>query len=487
VGNNAAVSLIAGIDASTQSTTVVLRRLDDGALVGTASARHPATTPPCSEQDPVAWWTALREAVAALGAHTGEVVALSVAGQQHGMVALGAADEVLHPAKLWNDTESAPDADELVTALGAQVWADTWGSVPVAAFTITKLAWLKRTQPDAFARLERIALPHDWLTLRLTGHHVTDRGDASGTGWWSPIGERYDTRSLAVVDSDLEWERMLARVLEPTEAAGTLAAVVAAELGLPAGCVVGPGTGDNMAAALGLGLRSGDVAISLGTSGTVYGVSATPTADPTGAVAGFASADGQFLPLVCTLNATKVTDAMARLLGVDLAALGELAARSTVGADGVVLIPYLDGERTPNRPEATGLLTGFRSEVTREQLARAAFEGVACGLLDGLDALGAAGASLDGNLLLIGGGARSPAYRQAFADLSGRSITVPDVEEAVATGAAVQAAAVAEGSTIDEVIDRWNLNSAATVVQPSPVADAASIRAAYAAARDLGI
>ncbi len=478
--------LIAGIDTSTQSTTVVLRRLDDGELIATASARHPATTPPRSEQDPSAWSAALDEAFAALAAHASDVVGIAVAGQQHGMVALGVDGEVLHPAKLWNDTESAPDADALVSALGARAWADTWGSVPVAAFTITKLAWLKRTRPDAFARLERVALPHDWLTLDLTGSHVTDRGDASGTGWWSPVADGYDTRSLAVVDAERDWATVLPRVLSPTEAAGTLTSAAAARLGLPGTCVVGPGTGDNMAAALGLGLRSGDVAISLGTSGTVYGVSATATADPTGAVAGFASADGQYLPLVCTLNATKVTDAVARLLGVDLSTLGELAAQTPAGAGGVVLVPYLDGERTPNRPDATGLLTGFRSDVTREQLARASFEGVTCGLLDGFDALGAAGASLDGELLLIGGGARSPAYRQAFADLSGRSITVPDVEEAVATGAAVQAAAVVEGSTIASVIDRWNLNSAATIVHPSTEADAASVRAGYATARDLG-
>ena len=241
-----------------------------------------------------------------------------------------------------------------------------------------------------------------------------------------------------------------------------------------------------MAAALGSGLRSDEVAISLGTSGTVFGVSATPTADPIGAVAGFASADGRFFRSSArSMPPRSSTPWPGSCVSISPSS-ASWPLRRPPAPTVLVLIPYFDGERTPNRPDATGLLTGFRSDVTCEQLARASFEGVACGLLDGLDALGTAGASLDGNLLLIGGGARSPSYRQAFADLSGRSITIPDVEEAVATGAAVQAAAVVEGSTIAAVIDRWNLNSAATVVHPSSAADATSIRAAYAAARDMG-
>lgn len=478
------MKLIAGIDTSTQSTKVVLRRLDDGALVAAASAGHPPTTPPRSEQDPAAWWDALVHAFADVGEHAPAVVALSVGGQQHGLVALGADDEVLRPAKLWNDTESAPDAARLVSHLGADAWADRFGSVPVASFTITKLAWLERVEPATFAALRRVALPHDWLTHRLTGAHVTDRGDASGTGWWSPSDDAYDTTMLAHIDSSRDWSTLLPRILGPTDVAGTITGEAAAALGVPAGCIIGPGTGDNMAAALGLGLGSGDVALSLGTSGTAFGVSPTPTADPTGAVAGFADANGQFLPLVCTLNATKVTDAAARLMGVDLASLGELAMAAPVGAGGVVLLPYLDGERTPNRPDATGMISGLRSDVTREQFARAAFEGVACGLLDGYDALAAAGASLAGRVLLIGGGARSAAYRQVFADLLGRPVIVPAVDEPVATGAAVQAAAVFEQSSIAAVTERWNLGGGVSV-EPIDDGDPTSVRVRYAAVRDL--
>ena len=250
------------------------------------------------------------------------------------------------------------------------------------------------------------------------------------------------------------------------------------------GAVVGPGTGDNMAAALGMGLGPGDVAVSIGTSGTVYAVADRPTADATGAVAGFADATGRYLPLVCTLNATKVTEAVARLLGVRLDELNDLALSEPPGAGGLVLLPYLDGERTPNRPGATGVLAGLRSDVTRAQVARAAFEGVVCGLLDGLDALAAQCTVDAGRLVLVGGGARSPAYRQILADLSGRAVHVAAEAEHVAAGAAVQAAAVLHQRPAAELVAAWGL-AAGDEVEPGPGATAATdVRAAYAARRD---
>ncbi|MEL7210594.1 MAG: FGGY-family carbohydrate kinase, partial [Actinomycetota bacterium] len=254
----------------------------------------------------------------------------------------------------------------------------------------------------------------------------------------------------------------------------------AAAVGLPVGAVVGPGTGDNMAAALGLGLRPGDVALSLGTSGTVYAVADRATADVSGHVAGFAGADGGFLPLVCTLNATKVTDTVAAWLGTDPPGLAELAlaAPPGSGAEGPVLVPYFDGERTPNLPAATGLFAGLRTSTTRPELARAAHDGVLCGLLDGVDALRSVGVTVEGRLVLIGGGARSPAYRQRAADLHGRPVSVPDSDETVATGAAVQAAAVHQRSSTSDVADAWELGRGDTV---EPAADdGGAVRAAYA-------
>jgi xylulokinase len=474
--------LVLGVDSSTQSTKAVLHRISDGAVVASGTAPHPRTSPPVSEQDPAAWWAALEAACAALPAELrARVGAVAVAAQQHGAVLVDAGGVVVRPAKLWNDTEAAPEAAELVARLGAEAWADAAGSVPLAAFTIAKLAWVARHEPAALAATATVLLPHDWLSWRLTGSATTDRGDASGTGYWSPGEERWRPDLLALV-ADRDWDSALPRVLAPDEPAGTLRADAAAALGLPGGIPVGPGTGDNMAAALSLGIGPGDLAVSIGTSGTVFSVSTSPVRDPTGLVAGFADATGRHLPLACTLNAALVTDAVARLLGVDHVGLEALWADAPAGADGVVLVPWLDGERTPDRPGATGLLTGFRSDVRREQLARAAFEGVVCGLLAAADAIEAAGVPTgSGVVALVGGGARSAAYRSTLADLSGRPVVVADRDEHVAAGAAIQAAAVLTGRPPVDVAAAWRPPERVRV-DPDPTVDAVAIRSRYAAA-----
>ena len=460
--------LVAGVDSSTQSTKVEVRDLDTGAVVSRGSAPHPTTTPPRSEQDPQAWWVAFETAWAAAGSP--DVEAISVAGQQHGMVVLDADRAVVRPAKLWNDTETAPDAGWLLKQLpgGAADWAAAVGSVPVAAFTVTKLSWLHRSEPENWARLAHVVLPHDWMTLRLTGELVTDRGDASGTGYWSASAGEYRSDVLSIIDKDRDWSTVLPRVAGAGELVGTWN-----------GAKVACGTGDNMAAALGLGLAPGVAVVSLGTSGTAYAVSDTPTADASGAVAGFADASGRYLPLSCTLNATKVTDAIRRLLGVDHAEFDRLALAAPAGAGGVIMLPYLDGERTPNLPKATGLLAGLRSDVSREQLARAAVEGVVCGLLDALDAL-AAQTPLSA-VWLVGGGARSAAFRQVVAELCDLPVSLADADEAVATGACVQAAAVALDISHTEVAHRWGLGHVAPL--GAATSDPAGVRPRYAELR----
>jgi xylulokinase len=468
--------LVLGVDSSTQSTKVEVRDADSGELVASGRAPHPPTQPPVSEQEPDAWWRALAAAIADAGAPA--VDAVSVAGQQHGMVLLDRRGRALRPAKLWNDTESAPEAARMVEELGAEAWAEATGSVPVAAYTLPKLAWAAAHEPEVLEELATVVLPHDYLTHGLTGRYVTDRGDASGTGYFSPAEGRWRTDLLDRFVAPGPWEDRLPEVLGPTDVCGEIAEEAHRELGLPAGGIVGPGTGDNMAAALGVGLAPGEVCLSLGTSGTVYATAEEATAEPTGAVAGFADATGRYLPLVCTLNATKVTAAFARLLGVSEADLGELALLAKPGASGVVVVPYLDGERTPNRPDATGQVLGLRSDASREDLARAAFEGVVCGLLDGLDVLAAATEVEDGRLVLVGGGARSAAYRQVLADLSGRSVVVPDHPEQVATGACVQAAAVLHQAPLAVVQLAWSLRSG-RVTEPDPSVDAAAVRGAY--------
>ena len=448
--------LVAGVDSSTQSCKVELRDLDTGDVVAVGRASHPPTSPPRSEQDPVSWWSALVEAFAATGSARADVAAIGVGGQQHGMVVLGADDQPLRAAKLWNDTESAPQAASLTEQVGAETWAQRVGSVPVASFTITKLAWLVEHEPDQVAAIAKVMLPHDYLNLRLTGVHATDRGDASGSGWFDASTGECAAELLALVGGRDDWADLVPSVLGPTDVLGTVTTEAAAALGVPAGIPVGPGSGDNMAAALGLGLQPGDAALSLGTSGVVYAASPTPTADSSGAVAGFADATGGFLPLVCTLNATKVTDTVAGWLGLDHAAFAAAALEAPAGANGARLTPYFDGERTPNLPDATGTFEGLRNDTTPADLARAAHEGVLRGLLFGLGALAEAGASVGGRLHLIGGGANSPAYRQILADLHGAPIRVPDADETVATGGAVQAAALL-GRSFAETAEAWRL------------------------------
>ena len=429
------MALVAGVDSSTQSCKIVIRDAETGQLQRTGSAPHPDGT----SVDPAAWETALRTAIDAAGG-VEDVAALAVGGQQHGMVCLDEDGSVVRDALLWNDTRSAGAAAELVAELegGAQAWAEAVGSVPVASFTVTKLRWLAAHEPDNAKRTSAVCLPHDWLTWRLRGEVgidalTTDRGDASGTGYWSPAANDYrpDLLELAFGATAL-----LPRVLAPTASAGTT----------PSGMLLGPGTGDNAAAALGVAAQRGDVIVSIGTSGVVSAVSTTPTADPTGIVAGFADASGAFLPLVCTLNAARVLDSTARLLGVSLGELSDLALRAPAGADGLAVVPYLDGERTPNRPDSTGSVLGLRHDnATPAHLARAAVEGLLCGLADGLDALRAEGVAIE-RVVLVGGGARSEALRRIAPTVFGTSVLVPEPGEYVADGAARQAAWVLSGA-----------------------------------------
>jgi xylulokinase len=466
------VGLVLGVDSSTQSTKVEMRDADTGELIGSGRASHPVTSPPHSEQEPEKWREALVEARRQAG--TPAVVAMAIAAQQHGLVALDDQAQVIRPAKLWNDTESAPDAEWLVEQLGGpEPWVKACGSVPVASFTISKLSWLHRCEPEKFDRMARVLLPHDWLTYRMSGRFTTDRGDASGTGYWSPAAGRWRTDLLEVVDETKDWDACLPAVLGPTEVVRERE-----------GAVIAPGTGDNMAAALGIALEPGQVAMSIGTSGTVYTVSDEPTADPKGYVAGFADATGRFLPLACTLNAMRVIDTFARLLQVDLTRFDQLALAGEPGAGGVVLLPYLDGERTPNLPRATGTIGGLRADVTPEQIARAAVEGVVCGLLDALEALRVAGVAVRpaAGIVLLGGGARLHAFQHVVADLARAPVIVPSGEP-VATGACVQAAAALQQVAPDEVANAWDLGKGYPV-EPDENVDARAVRAAYAELRD---
>lgn len=437
--------LVAGIDSSTQSCKVVIRDSVTGALVRQGRASHPEGT----EIHPDHWWTALQEAIAAAGG-LDDVDAVSVGGQQHGMVCLDESGNVVRPALLWNDTRSAQDAEELIRnagqgdpAAGASYWAGSTGTVPVASLTVTKLRWLARNEPENAQRTAAVCLPHDWLSWRLAGHGPgtgpaslellrTDRSDASGTGYFSATTGEY---LPDVLESTLGHLPVLPGVVGPLETAGKT----------PSGALIGPGAGDNAAAGLGVSAGVGDVVISIGTSGTVFAVSDTPSRDSSGLVAGFADATGHYLPLACTLNATRIFDATAALLDVSLNELGALALSAPEGAEGLTLVPYFEGERTPNLPQATGSLHGLTlSNYTPANLARAAIEGVVCSLADGLAALQAQGVDAR-RIILVGGGAQSEAVQHVAASAFGLPVFVPKPGEYVADGAARQAAGVLTG------------------------------------------
>ncbi|MEU0568019.1 FGGY family carbohydrate kinase [Nonomuraea sp. NPDC005983] len=451
------MALVAGVDSSTQNCKVVIRDAVTGNLVRSGKAAHP----PGTEVDPARWWEALRAAVARAGG-LDEVAAIAIAGQQHGLIPLDGDGRVIRPALLRNDTRSAAAARDLVSEVGAETYARRTGTVPVASFTAAKLRWLRDNEPHNAAQVAAVALPHDWLTWRLRGYGpaassalgpdlgalVTDRSDASGTAYWDPATGRYD---LELFERALGHAAIVPRVLGPSERAGTVSGTSA---------VVGAGAGDNAGAALGLGAAPGDVVVSIGTSGTVFAVTDHPTRDDTGTVAGFADASGLFLPLVATLNAARVLDAVAGILDVDHGELGELALEAPPGAHGLVLQPYFEGERTPNLPDATATLFGLTlGSATRPSLARAAIEGMLCGLADGLEAVHRQGVET-GRILLIGGTAQNAAVQEIAAQTFEPPVVVPRPGEYVADGAAVQAAWALTGTR-----PRWPLSIAA---EPAP-------------------
>lgn len=435
------MNLVAGVDSSTQSCKVVIRNAETGELVREGRASHPNGT----EVDPAHWWSALNEAIAAAGG-LDDVAAISIGGQQHGMVVLDSDGNVIRAALLWNDTRSSAEAEELVKHFGAAYLVENTGSLPVASFTSTKLLWLKNHEPANASKVAAVALPHDWLSWRLAGFGptgasekgpdfgslVTDRSDASGTGYFNSQTNNYCDE---ILEYALGHVPALPRVVAPGEVALQTASSIK----------IACGAGDNAAAAFGLGATAGDVIVSLGTSGTVFSVSATSNADTTGTIAGFASASNDFLPLVCTLNAARVLDSISGLLEVSHAELSDLALSAKPGADGVVLVPYFEGERTPNLPDAKASITGLTlANNTRENLARAAIEGMLCGLNAGLEALLAAGVECK-RIVLVGGAAASPAVQHIAGEVFGVPVLVPEAGEYVANGAARQAASLALG------------------------------------------
>lgn len=425
--------LVAGVDSSTQSCKVLILNKETGEVIREGRASHP----PGTEVDPNLWWEALLQAIEGAGG-LADVSAISIAGQQHGMVLLDEKGQVVRPALLWNDTRSALEAEQLVNHFGAGWLAQNTGSVPLASFTSTKLLWVKNNEPESVDRIAAVCLPHDYLSWRLSSDYgdvsklFTDRSDASGTGYFNPATNKYVEE---ILDYCLGKSVLLPKIKMHDEVAATVRTDHSVNTVL-----IGAGMGDNASAARGLDLTPGKFAVSIGTSGTIFGSLSKPLIDADGTISGFADGSGNYLPLVCTINAARVIEWGASLLGVGLDEFGDLALAAGLGAGGVKVVPYLEGERTPNLPDATATVSGISlANGSRENFARACIEGMLLGLVHGSQVIGSHGQEIT-SVSLIGGGAANRAVQQIAKELFDVEVLVPEAAEYVALGAAKQAA-----------------------------------------------
>ncbi|MFZ4818672.1 MAG: xylulokinase [Limisphaerales bacterium] len=460
-------SLLIGIDSGTQSTKALIVDAGSGRVLGEGSAPHSLLSglpAGAKEQDPAQWVRATTRAIQAAlksaKAKAAEVVAIGVSGQQHGFVALDAQDRVIRPAKLWCDTVTAPECAEITAALGgAKKTQQALGNAVLPGFTAPKILWLKRHEPENFARLATVLLPHDYLNFWLTGDKFMEYGDASGTALMDVRRRRWSSAVVRAIDPELEGKLP---ALSPSDRpAGRLSAKTAKTLGLNAGVVVSAGGGDNMMGAIGTGnTREGVITASFGTSGTIYACAEKPVVDPAGEIAAFCDSTNRWLPLLCTMNVTVATEMVRSEAGLDHAQFEKLAAKAPAGSDGLILLPYLEGERTPNIPDGTGVFFGVRPKTfTSAHYARAAMEGVTLGMNYGLRRLATLGVTAQ-QVRATGGGAKSKLWRQIMADVFNAEVVTLKVAEGAAYGAALQALwcwrrEKGENVGISEITDRF--------------------------------
>lgn len=471
-----AVKLVAGVDSSTQSCKVEIREQQTGRLISTGVSPHEPTFPPKSEQNPEQWWQAFvrafEKATASDEVDKNLIEGIAVTAQCHGLVTLDDDLQVVRPAKLWNDTQSAPQSDDLIEKYGRDYWINEVGSVISSSFTVTKVAWLKDNEPENLAKVKKICLPHDFLTLRLSDRLVTDRAGATCTGYYSIQEGAWIYDILSEIDDSKDWSQALPEVLGPETAAANISESAAKELGLSGDVVIGPGTGDQMAAGIGLGIREGDFVFSIGTSAVVFTVSSKPVHDQTGMINTIADASGRFMPEMVGMNGTKITDWAATIMNCSLEELGELALSAQIDDESAVMAAFFDGERTPDLPYATGIIAGLNSMTDRNRFARCIFDGVLLPLVRNYKLLKNVVEKSDGRMILTGGASKSSAYQQILADLLQKDVYILDVDQSSARGACVQAAAVAGKTTVSDIVELWQ-PEVVKVVSPRKVLDLA--------------
>jgi len=467
--------LLIGIDSGTQSTKALVVDARDGKVLGAASQAYdliPDLPPGAKEQHPHTWRdataAAIRSALRQAKAVAADVVAIGVSGQQHGFVPLDKAGEVIRPAKLWCDTSTTAECAEITEKLGgAKKTIKALGNAVLPGFTAPKILWLKNHEPKNFAKLVTVLLPHDYLNFWLTGERVMEYGDASGTALLNVRSRRWAKSVLDAIDPELAGK--LPRLISSEEQAGRLQAETARALGLNPGVLVSAGGGDNMMGAIGTGnTRPGLVTASFGTSGTIYACADKPVVDPVGEIAAFCDSTNQWLPLLCTMNVTVATEMMRLDFGYTHEQFENKAAKVPAGAHGLLLLPYLEGERTPNVPDGSGVMLGINPRTfTASHYCRAAMEGVTLGMNYGLRRLAELGVKAK-QIRATGGGAKSKLWRQIMADVFNAEVVTLKVSEGAAYGAALQALwcwrlQKGEKASISDITDEFvELNKAET-------------------------
>lgn len=445
--------VVLGVDTSTQSCTVVARSVEDGSILQISKAAHPVTYPPVSEQHPNDWWMAFKKCLKEI--NLTNVCGISVAGQGHGLVAIDDKDQIIKPAKLWNDTTSDKQSERIIKDLGPKYWADKIGTLPLASFTITKLLWLQDNEPENYKRLKKVILPHDYFNYKFTGVASTDRSEASGTGFMDMKTNTFDRSILKKIGLEDVGKFEFSKILLPDASAGFLTDKIRNELEIPNAVIVGTGANDNPGSALAYGaINEGDLVISFGTSGTAFAPFSNSVHDESGTIYGMAHTVSGFIPLVCTLNSAKVTDLFASLLNLSLNEFGDLALTGSNSANRPILIPWIDGERTPNRPNSRASFHQIDNKFSRQDLARAAFEGVIFGIVSALQRFEELKIPIE-RLIVTGGGSNSPAYLQFLADVMEMPVHVADVKDAAAVGIAIQAAALVKNEPVRDLVQQW--------------------------------
>ncbi|MCT8946986.1 xylulokinase [Pseudomonas iridis] len=440
--------LFLGIDCGTQGTKAIILDAASGQVLGQGAAAHTMISGASGrrEQDTHQWLEAFalatRQALLAADVDGQSILGIGVSGQQHGLVLLDDEGEVLRPAKLWCDTETSAENDRLLTHLGGEKGSlERLGVVIAPGYTVSKLLWTKEQHPDVFARIARVLLPHDYLNYWLTGRACSEYGDASGTGYFNVRSRQWDLQLLRDIDPSGRLQAALPELIDAHEAVGTILPAIAEHLGINRNALVSSGGGDNMMGAIGTGnIQPGAITMSLGSSGTVYAYADAPTVSAEASVATFCSSSGGWLPLICTMNLTNATGAIRELFDLDLDQFNTLVAQAPIGAGGVCMLPFLNGERVPALPHATGSLHGLTLDnLTQANLCRAAIEGTTFGLRFGLDLLRHNGLQ-SRSICLIGGGSKSAVWRQIVADIMDTPVICTEQSEAAALGAAIQAA-----------------------------------------------